>query len=263
MASNATSLAQFATGIGTQGAVLQVNNATQRVGIGTTNPQAMLQVGTSITMEGNLGVITATTFSGNATGLSGTPDIVVGSVTATTGSFSGSVSVGGTLTYEDVTNIDSVGLITARSGINIGSPGIAATLTAQGGAIYSGVVTATSYRGDGSQLTGISVGLTTEAVAISTAVGTINLTNAQDHKVTCTGICTITTTGGTEADSHTVRIVNSGIATVGFSTYFLFPSGAAPTLPTADGAISLISFTVHRVGTAGTQLLSGSSVNYS
>ena len=117
------------------------------------------------------------------------------------------------------------------------------------------------FYGDGSSLTGISVGLTTEAVSGGTA--TLNLTDAQDHKVTATGITTITVTGGTEADSHTVRIVNSGIATVGFSTYFLFPSGAAPTLPTADGAISLISFTVHRVGAAGTQLLSGASVNYS
>ena len=35
------------------------------------------------------------------------------------GTFSGNVSIGGTLTYEDVTNIDSVGLITARSGINV------------------------------------------------------------------------------------------------------------------------------------------------
>jgi len=71
------------------------------------------------------GVATATTFSGNATtatnaaGLTGTPNIVVGSVTGTTGSFSGNVSVGGTLTYEDVTNIDSVGVVTARSGVNL------------------------------------------------------------------------------------------------------------------------------------------------
>ena len=258
MASNASTLASFATGIGTGGAVLQVDNATQSIGIGTDNPQAMLQVGTSITMEGNQGIITATTFSGNATGLSGSPDIVVGTITA-----SGSVSVGGTLTYEDVTNVDAVGLITARAGINIGTPGIAATLTADGGAIYSGIVTASSYRGDGSQLTGISVGLTTEAITVSSGTGTLNLTDAQDHKVTATGICTITVTGGTEADSHTVRVINSGIATVGFSTYFLFPSGAAPTLPTADGAISLISFTVNRVGAGGTQLLSGASVNYS
>ena len=58
-------------------------------------------------------------FSGNAAGLSGTPNIVVGSVTGTTGAFSGNVSVGGTLTYEDVTNIDSVGVVTARSGVNL------------------------------------------------------------------------------------------------------------------------------------------------
>jgi len=48
------------------------------------------------------------------------------SITATTGTFSGNVSIAGTLTYEDVTNIDSVGLITARSGIHVtgGSVGI-------------------------------------------------------------------------------------------------------------------------------------------
>ena len=51
------------------------------------------------------GVITATNFSGNITG--------------TTASFTGDVGIGGTLTYEDVTNIDSVGIITARAGINV------------------------------------------------------------------------------------------------------------------------------------------------
>ena len=62
------------------------------------------------------GIVTATSFSGNATsatsatnasGLTGTPNIVVGSVTAASGSVSGNFSDGGTLTYEDVTNIDS------------------------------------------------------------------------------------------------------------------------------------------------------------
>jgi len=106
-------------------------------------------------------------------------------------------------------------------------------------------------------------GITTEALVSSGIVTTLNLTAAQDHKVTASGITTITVSGGTEADSHTVRIINSGITTVGFSTYFLFPSGSAPSLPTANGAISLISFTVNRVGTAGTQLLAGASVNFS
>ena len=99
--------------------------------------------------------------------------------------------------------------------------------------------------------------------AISGGSVTLDLTAAQDHKVTATGITTITVSGGTEGDSHTVRIVNSGIATVGFSTYFLFPSGSPPVLPTASGAISLVSFTVNQVGAAGTQLLAGASLNFS
>ena len=110
-------------------------------------------------------------------------------------------------------------------------------------------------------------GITTEA-QVKTDGQTVELalSTAIDHKVTCSGSVTISVTGGTlEGESHTLRIVNSGIATVGFSTAFLFPSGTTPSLPTSDGAISLISFTIHRAGTAGigTQLLTGSSVNYS
>ena len=51
------------------------------------------------------GVVTATKF--------------VGQIEGTTGTFSGNLGVGGVLTYEDVTNIDSVGIITARAGINV------------------------------------------------------------------------------------------------------------------------------------------------
>ena len=75
------------------------------------------------------GIVTATTFKGaldgnatsatNASGLTGTPNIVVGSITAASGSVSGNFNIAGTLTYEDVTNIDSVGLITARNGIDV------------------------------------------------------------------------------------------------------------------------------------------------
>ena len=80
------------------------------------------------------GIVTATTFKGAGTeltgtannltvntaqGLSGTPSITINALTASSGSVSGNFNVGGTLTYEDVTNIDSVGLITARSGINV------------------------------------------------------------------------------------------------------------------------------------------------
>ena len=59
----------------------------------------------------------------------------------------GDVGIGGTLTYEDVTNVDSVGVITARSGINVTGGNIN---------VSSGSVSATSFTGDGSNLTGVS-----------------------------------------------------------------------------------------------------------
>ena len=185
--------------------------------------------------------------SGTAAGLSGTPDITVRNITGVAATFTG------VLTYEDVTNVDSIGVVTARSGIRVGA---GQSVGSDGAAVV--------YYGDGSNLTNLpAAGLTTEALVSSGIVTTLNLTAAQDHKVTASGITTITVSGGTEADSHTVRIINSGITTVGFSTYFLFPSGSTPSLPTADGAISLISFTVNRVGAGGTQLLAGASLNFS
>jgi len=58
------------------------------------------------------------------------------------GSFTRNVTIGGTLTYEDVTNIDSVGLITARTGIEIGArPGVAASISVDGNMIVSGIST--------------------------------------------------------------------------------------------------------------------------
>ena len=79
-----------------------------------------------------------------------------GNVIATKGTFSGDVGIGGTLTYEDVTNVDSVGLITARQGIKIGSGvGVAASISVDGNAEFAGIVTATTFKGDGSNLTGI------------------------------------------------------------------------------------------------------------
>ncbi|MDB4337122.1 hypothetical protein N9991_00070 [bacterium] len=103
---------------------------------------AEVPVGYGITGAGGInitGVATAASFSGNLTGN------VTGNIAGATGSFTGNVSVGGTLTYEDVTNIDSVGIITARTGIKVLAGGINAV----------GVVTATSFAGDGSALTGV------------------------------------------------------------------------------------------------------------
>ena len=89
----------------------------------------------------------------NAAGIGSTETVTLDGLTVINdGSFGGNVSVGGTLTYEDVTNIDSVGLITARNGIVVGS-GI--TLSKDGDGFFTGVITATSYSGiDLSDVTG-------------------------------------------------------------------------------------------------------------
>ena len=210
------------------------------------------------------GVCTATSFVGSGTALTGIDAatlkfgnstkaeannsgvVVTGVLTATSAVFSGNLGVGGVLTYEDVTNVDSIGVITARDGIRC-----------------TGIITATSYRGDGSQLTGISVGIATEASVATNGTTVVLDLSKDDHKVLAAGVVTIDVTGGTEGDSHTIRIQNTGIATVGFATHFLFPSGAAPGLPIASGSKSMISFTVHKVGAAGTELFTGASVSFS
>jgi hypothetical protein len=93
-----------------------VTAGTVQVGSATTIHTTGIDLGSGNITSHNInstGIITATSFVGPVTGN------ITGDVTATSGTFSGNVSIGGTLTYEDVTNIDSVGVITARSGINV------------------------------------------------------------------------------------------------------------------------------------------------
>ena len=77
--SNATRLSDFGSGIGTQGAVLSVNNTNSTIGLGTTNPQRMVQVGQNGTLDDSginwTGVITATSFSGSGANLT---DVISG-----------------------------------------------------------------------------------------------------------------------------------------------------------------------------------------
>ena len=73
----------------------------------------------------------------------------------------GDVGIGGTLTYEDVANVDSIGIVTARAGINVSGGNIN---------VSSGSVTATSFTGDGANLTGNISGFST---ALSNTQGTL------------------------------------------------------------------------------------------
>ena len=145
------------------------------------------------------GVVTATSFSGsgaNLTGIDATAlkdgggsvkiqansdgAVVTGVLTATTGSFTGNISVGGTLTYEDVTNVDSVGLITARNGIKVtgGDVQVGSAVTVDTSGInVTGVVTATSFVGDGANLTNLPAsgnvitGIASGAIAFDKCMG--------------------------------------------------------------------------------------------
>ena len=200
---------------------------------------------------------------------------VTGVVTATTAPQTMTSIVVGSAVTANSQGIDVTGIVTATQFKGDGSvlTGIDASSLKNGsdvkvqanasGAGVTGILTATSYRGDGSQLTGISVGITTEAITPSGITTHLLLDSADDHKVLATGNVTIDVTGGTEAESHQIRIQNVGVATVGFSTAFLFPSGGTPNLPVTSGAKSLVSFTIHKVGAAGTELFAGVSQNFS
>ena len=250
----------------TAGATLSAGSGDQRVVITSLTSGTMTAAATDaeLTYNSSTNTLSATTFSGALTGdvtgntsgtaggLSGTPDITVGNVTGAAATFTG------VLTYEDVTNVDSLGVVTARSGIRIGTGGTV-------GPASAGVVT---YYGDGQYLTGISAGISTTASSpTANTVVELNLGTSQHHELSLTaGITTISCTGGSFGDSHSVVLVQptTGIATVGFSTYFLFPSGADPSMSEGGGKIDLLSFVVRRVGATGigTQLLASAGLNY-
>ena len=123
-----------------------------------------------------------------------------GNVIATKGTFSGDVGIGGTLTYEDVTNVDSIGIITAREGIEVGArPGVGASISVDGNAIFSGITTAVTLKTTTgivttlTATTGIVTTLTTNTLTANstTKVGS-GVTLSPDGDVFATGVCTAT-----------------------------------------------------------------------
>ena len=127
-------------------------------GSGLTGIVTTLVAGDNISLSGSTGSVTITglakTDNINADSLVVSGVTTLTSVNATSGSFTGSVSVGGTLTYEDVTNVDSVGIVTAGGGIIATGLGVS---VASGGVRVTGVVTATSFSGSGANLTNLSI----------------------------------------------------------------------------------------------------------
>ena len=183
------------------------------------------------------GVLTATSFSGslagtasnatvavNAQGLTGTPNISVGTVSGTTGTFSGNVSVGGTLTYDDVTNIDSVGLITARSGINV----IAGVSTFSGGTNITG-----------SQTSNIS----------AMGANAVDCSAANYFTKTITGATTFTFTNVPTgvAYTFTMEVTLNGSNAITWPASVKWPADTAPSI--TDGKTQLFVFITDDGGT--------------
>ena len=244
------------TGNATIGGVLTYEDVTNVDSVGLITARNGIVVGSGITLSKDgdgfyTGVVTATSFSGSGallTGVASTENIR----TNTNATFLQNVNVSGTNTANKF--IGGGAKLTALNATQLTS-----------GTIPDARFPATLPAVSGAQLTGISVGVQTEAASISGITTYLNLSK-DDHELVVTGTNTISVIGGSQGDSHTLRLQNSGIATVSLdSTYFKFPSGAPPAFPTTSGAISLVSFTVHKAGAVGvnTVLLTGASVNFS
>jgi len=139
------------------------------------------------------GVVTATVLDATVPFLSAGSNIHLGNagiITATELKAT-NVSIAGTLTYEDVTNVDSIGVVTARSGLKVTSG--EATVGSNIKLGNAGVITATSFHGSGASLTGI------DATALKDPAGNVKI-QAQASGAVHTGIHTfsgaITASGG-------------------------------------------------------------------
>ena len=149
---------------------------------------------------------------------------VSGSVLKDPLSLGGEVSIGGTLTYQDVTNVDAIGIITARAGVNVSAGQLDVGSNVKIG--NSGVATATNFKTGSSNLhstgltvgnnffhsTGINVGTGATIHVPSSNVLTLGTNSGERLRITSTGAINLTsenTTGwqldaGDNSASYTV-----------------------------------------------------------
>jgi len=202
------------------------------------------------------GVITATTFSGNITGTAAT--------------FTGNVSIAGTLTYEDVTNVDSVGLITARSGIVISGAGLTVTGISTfandarfRGGVIENVSAATTYTSGGALVLELDVRNST-TYRYSMVGGNIGIVSFKNMPADVENGSTVTvlftqqsstpsgagnTTAATGIGTNcTVIPFVSGAAIAGISTRALVGSATTVTLSSTASDVDFVSFFVHYTG---------------
>ena len=169
--SNASRLADFGTGIGTQGAGITVDNTNKRLGVDQSSPNSTFQVGAGFSVT-SAGIITATGINitgSSITGL-GTQGLNVQAQSITVAGVS---TFYGTSSFKDDVTVTAGGLdvtsgIVSATGLDIGTDGIdvdgqtdldelvvAGVSTFSANVTVDGVLTATSYSGNGANLTGV------------------------------------------------------------------------------------------------------------
>ena len=172
-------------------------------------------IGFAAGMAGGSGSGGVTNFYGRtgAVSLTSSDDVTLRNITGAAATFSGNVSIAGTLTYEDVTNFDSIGLATARTGLRVTAGGIDvtagistfgaavdinSTLDVSGNTLVgsgitmfasTGIVSATGFRGDGTYLTGVSAGYwSQDSVGVTTITSAgVNTTTVNDSDLVGAG----------------------------------------------------------------------------
>ena len=241
---------------------VRANKLTNRAGSGAPELTYGVEVpvGYGITGAGGInisGMVTATAgFNGDATGLTGTPDINVRNIVGVGATFSG------VLNYEDVTNVDSVGLVTARAGIEVtgiitARSGTAVTFT--GGLDLSNAQETVSTGSTTHYLTNKSV--TVELDCLNGTVFTHSLANGN------VGIVSIKNFPAVKNSFHTVTLLltqNSSTPTGGIGNTMVagvpggFPGGIGTHIQLTPRGVTGFS-TDARVGSATTVVLSSTA----
>jgi len=186
------------------------------------------------------GTMTSAATDGDLAWNSSTNTLSATNVSGTTATFSGDVSIGGTLTYEDVTNVDSIGVITARSGINVTA----------GGADLKGVLQEKVNITAGKLSDNTNINLTNGMVHYFTTTET---TTSTPNIMSTVGINTEMATG----DNIAVTIITTAAA-AGYSTSVNIDGnyndvkwigGSDPTTGGASG-LDIYAFNIIKTGSA-------------